>query len=221
MGLDMYLSKAKRIDGVSVDDLTNLNEYFGYCVRPDKYRDDTPKTWSGLDMRYVNLDLAEKYITEYKKRYYLFDVEKKYGYLSLFEQVGYWRKANQIHRWFVEYVQENEDNCDSYEVSKEQLEELLNVCKQVLKGSKLVKGKVVNGQRFENGKLENIYEDGEYIENPSIAKKLLPCESGFFFGSTDYDQWYYNDVEQTVDILEDVLRNTDFEHEIVMYRSSW
>ena len=25
------------------------------------------------------------------------------------EEVGYWRKANQIHRWFVENVQKGED----------------------------------------------------------------------------------------------------------------
>ena len=27
---------------------------------------------------------------------------------------GYWRKANQIHSWFVENVQNGEDNCNEY-----------------------------------------------------------------------------------------------------------
>lgn len=33
------------------------------------------------------------------------------------EQVAYWRKANAIHKWFVDNVQEGNDNCQSYYVS--------------------------------------------------------------------------------------------------------
>src|SRR6187549_2040929 len=32
------------------------------------------------------------------------------------EQVAYWRKANAIHRWFVEKVQGGKDDCENYEV---------------------------------------------------------------------------------------------------------
>ena len=38
--------------------------------------------------------------------------------------VAYWRKANHIHGWFVENVQNNEDDCDEYYVSRTKLEEL-------------------------------------------------------------------------------------------------
>ena len=44
----------------------------------------------------------------------------------------YWRKANAIHKWFVDRVQGGEDNCSEFEVSLEQLEELLAVIDQVL-----------------------------------------------------------------------------------------
>ena len=47
--------------------------------------------------------------------------------------VGYWRKANAIHGWFVENVQNGEDNCESYYVSREQLAELRDLCKAALK----------------------------------------------------------------------------------------
>lgn len=221
MGLDMYLNKAKRIGKVTVNELVALNGYFDYIVRPNEYRDCTSESWCGLDMKYVNLDLAEDYITEYVHRYSTWDTEKKYGYKTIFEQIGYWRKANHIHNWFVENVQDGIDECDTYEVTKEQLEDLLNVCRKVLDGSKLVKGKVVNGQKYENGKMVNIYQDGEYIEDSSVAKELLPTTSGFFFGGTEYDEWYYKDVENTISIIENVLRTTDFEHEVVMYHSSW
>lgn len=44
----------------------------------------------------------------------------------------YWRKANHIHHWFVINVQDGEDDCGHYHVSREKLTELLNVCHQVL-----------------------------------------------------------------------------------------
>lgn len=221
MGLDMYLNKAKRIGKVTVNELVALNDYFDYIVRPNEYRDCTSESWCGLDMKDVNLDLVGDYITEYIHRYSTWDTEKKYGYKTIFEQIGYWRKANHIHKWFVDNVQNGVDECDTYEVTKEQLEDLLNVCRKVLDGSKLIKGKVVNGQKYENGKMVNIYQDGEYIEDSSVAEELLPTTSGFFFGGTEYDEWYYKDVENTINIIEDVLRTTDFKHEIVMYHSSW
>lgn len=46
--------------------------------------------------------------------------------------VAYWRKANQIHNWFVREVQNGEDDCGSYYVSREQLGSLVGLCKQVL-----------------------------------------------------------------------------------------
>lgn len=36
------------------------------------------------------------------------------------------------------------------------------------------------------------------LEDHSLASELLPTQSGFFFGSTDYDKWYYNDVEDVL-----------------------
>lgn len=166
----------------------------------------------GLDMYLIKAKrMGEVTITEYIHRYSTWDTEKKYGDNAIFEQIGYWRDANHIHNWFVENVQDGIDECDIYEVTKEQLEDLLSVCKEVLNNSKLIKGKVVNGQKYENG---------EYIEDSSVAEELLPTTSGFF-GGTEYDEWHYKDVENTINIIEDVLRTTDFEHEVVMYRSSW
>lgn len=33
------------------------------------------------------------------------------------------------------------------------------------------------------------------LKNHELAPSLLPTQSGFFFGSTDYDEWYFNDVK--------------------------
>ena len=52
------------------------------------------------------------------------------------------------------------------------------------------------------------------------APALLPTTSGFFFGSTEYDEWYVEDLKGTVELLDRVLTNVpegwDF-----YYRASW
>ena len=44
----------------------------------------------------------------------------------------YWRKSNQIHKWFVDNVQKGTDDCGTYDVSREQIEELRQLILKVL-----------------------------------------------------------------------------------------
>lgn len=221
MGLDMYLEKAKRIGNVTPKQLRNVNEYFSWKDESKSGSKYSMKEWCGIDEKDVDMSLVEDYRSEYVHRYSSWDREKKFGWKTIIETIADWRKANHIHQWFVDNVQDGVDDCGTYEVTEEQLEELLDVCKRVLAASKLVDGRVKNGYTFKNGLEIPNYEDGKYIENPTVAQELLPTVSGFFFGSTEYDQWYYEDVKDTVEIIEKVLATTDFEHEIVMYSSSW
>ncbi len=110
---------------------------------------------------------------------------KKVKYII--EEAGYWRKQNQIHRWFVENVQEGIDNCGEYYVSKEDLETLLDLCQKVK-------------------------------ADHSLADSLLPSASGFFFGGTDYDEWYYNGIDNTIEILKEALEDERGDY---YYSSSW
>lgn len=138
------------------------------------------------------------------------------------EEVAYWRKVNSIHRWFVDKVQNGIDDCEYHnEVTREILEELLDACEKVLNASELVAGKIKNGEEYKNGKWTVCIEDGKYIKDPSVAEKLLPTTCGFFFGSTDYDEWYYNKVEYTAETIKQILETTDFEKEMIYYISSW
>lgn len=108
------------------------------------------------------------------------------------EEVAYWRKANQIHNWFVQNVQDGNDDCRSYYVDPSKLEELVNLCKQV-------------------------------IEDNSKAEELLPTQSGFFFGGTDYDEWYFKDLEDTIAMVGGILREmqeNDTYYDFY-YESSW
>lgn len=103
--------------------------------------------------------------------------------------VGYWRKANHIHRWFVENCQGSVDDCREAYVSREQLAQLRDLCKAV-------------------------------IAEPARASEFLPTTSGFFFGGTEYDDWYFADTEHTVEMIDRLLSDVSPEWDF-QYSSSW
>lgn len=111
--------------------------------------------------------------------------------------VGYWRKANAIHKYFVDYCGEGIDECQKMEVSLSALKNLLFNCKEILK-------------------------------HHDLAEILLPSQSGFFFGSTEYDEWYFKDLEDTIKIIEPVIeflenieKEDDSYNYSVIYQASW
>ncbi len=104
--------------------------------------------------------------------------------------VAYWRKANAIHRWFVEKVQDGVDECQTAYVSREKLQELLAACEHAL-------------------------------THKDEADAALPTQSGFFFGSTDYDEDYFEDLTGTVNQIKPLLSNPKLADWSFEYRSSW
>lgn len=138
------------------------------------------------------------------------------------KEVAYWRKANAIHKWFVDNCAGGEfENCGDCYVSKDDLIKLKEICEKIMKECPLVDGEVQNGSRLINGKWEPIYEHGKVMTHPEIAQELLPCRDGFFFGSLSYDQWYYEDLESTVEQINDILETVDFKEEYIIYTADW
>src|SRR5690606_34112979 len=146
------------------------------------------------------------------------DVDSK-KICEVVEEVGYWRKANAVHSWFVTNVQKGIDNCESHYVSKDQLKELLNICTRLKNELILEDGEIENGYTIKEGIKHSIIEKGKIIKNPELAEELLPVKEGFFFGATDYNKFYYEDIVDTVDILTPLV-NEEYEGSIY-YRSSW
>ena len=105
------------------------------------------------------------------------------------ELVCYWRKFNALHNWFVEKCQDGVDDCKEYYVSRLLLEELLNGLKEIHESNRI-----------------------------DVAKEKLPTQKGFFFGGTEYDEYYYGDVKETIEMFESLLKEEggDF-----YYTSSW
>lgn len=118
------------------------------------------------------------------------DEDKDYGVEEIKFRLAYWRKANPIHKWFVDNCQNGIDECQETWVTRDKLVELLDVCKTVL-------------------------------ADLSKAQKLLPTQSGFFFGSSDYDEWYQRDLEYTVARLEKILEDSALDNVDFYYQSSW
>ncbi len=133
------------------------------------------------------------------------------------EEGAYWRKANSIHKWFVDNVQDGEDDCKEYYVSKEQLKELIEVCSQDMKYLDSLEFKYSDEQEDFFTKEKFKYKIYQNIEEGNLN---LPTEGGFFFGSTEYDEYYYKDLQDTVKMLEELLVEDSNEVEYY-YRSSW
>ena len=140
------------------------------------------------------------------------------------ESVGYWRKANQIHNWFVNNVQDGEDDCRAYEVSKEQLEKLLDLCQRVKATAIMVDAEIHTGTTWsqKDGEVKHM-EKGKKIENAEQIDEMLPVQSGFFFGSTNYDEYYMNDIDSTIEMLTKILKHETPEglYQYFQYRASW
>lgn len=112
----------------------------------------------------------------------------------------YWRKANQIHGWFVENLGEGEDTCQEMYVPRTSLVQLQNTCLRLLEAKSL--------------DVDNLEE---------LATELLPPTGGFFFGTYEIDEWYWGDIQHTYDSLTELLNEIpegDWNHTIT-YQASW
>ena len=197
MGLDMYLYKVKKPQpdiNVTAKDIYNIDGYLDY-MNDESAKENTLKEWNGREI--PNLELVELYQPQFQNTYGSYDKLKYCPYKSIMTMIKDWRKANAIHKWFVDTTQDGKDECEPSFVTKEQFEDLLDKCQTILK--------------YKN--------DPDQLK--LIAKKELPVQQGFFFGSYDYDEWYVRDLEQTVSIVTDILKNNDFDDYHYIYQASW
>jgi len=141
---------------------------------------------------------------------------------SFKDELIYWRKANQIHKFFCDKGEEIEEQI-AYKLKKEDLKELLDICNKILKEVITEPGKIRNGARYslEKQEWEPILENGKVIVNTEICEELLPTQSGCFFGSTDYDEYYLEKIEYTKEQLEQVIDEIDNDTEDIYYLASW
>jgi hypothetical protein len=67
----------------------------------------------------------------------------------------------------------------------------------------------------------------EVLKDNSQAPELLPTKDGFFFGSTDYDKYYFQTIQYTVEVCEIAIKAIEEDKAIknfvvdIIYSSSW
>ena len=88
--------------------------------------------------------------------------------------VAYWRKANAIHKWFVNNVQKGVDDCGEYNVSRGQLSELIALCEQIIaepkKGAEMMP--TASGFLFGSTDYDEFYEQG-VADTAAMLKEIL------------------------------------------------
>ena len=111
---------------------------------------------------------------------------------NIVTEAAYWRKANAIHQWFVDNVQDGVDECQRAYVERSQLKELVDLCKEI-------------------------------IADPASGESKLSTQSGFFYGSTEYDEGYMQDLKDTVEMLEPLFDEEKYPslNWAFYYQSSW
>lgn len=116
-----------------------------------------------------------------------------------------WRKVNAIHNWFINKAGV-EDDCTPFEIETEWLYELKDTTSEIL----------------------NLYHAHKVEEASKLATLKMPTTSGFFFGSTDIDSYYFQNLEDTLEFLESetklIEKFKDSNLSILLsyeYRASW
>lgn len=109
----------------------------------------------------------------------------KYKKKEEFKELLFFRKVNFLLPFF-DYT----ENCEDIEINKQQVEDLVDTCKQVLK-------------------------------EKSEAKTLLPNTKGFFFGSTDYNKMYFNNVKLVLQQFYHLLKTFNFEKDKLIMSCYW
>lgn len=105
------------------------------------------------------------------------------------ESIGYLRKANVVYA-FAE--NETAYGIDGKEVTFMTYEELLmleDACKYVLQEGK------------------DLAAEGRFEELKELGSTHLPTKDGFFFGSTEYNEWYIQNVEWVLEEIRKIKSN--------------
>ena len=138
------------------------------------------------------------------------------------EEAVYWRKANQIHKWFVDNIQNGVDDCGEYYVSKENLEALLKKINDLFEEVKpYIDLSAIDFSEIEPKEFDEMIASNMEKINV-ICNKYLPTQSGFFFGGVNYNYWYFDDLAFTKKELEKLLEDNE-ENKVgnLYYHSSW
>lgn len=213
MALIMYLTKAPRYDNTTAKEIMLIEDFLHWLHEKkikSRYSCESFEQWGGVS----ESELPDKYTIEYYRQF----LTKKSMYVegvgqqtcdSIFDQLARFIKANPIFNWFIQNVMNNNIDKEYYEVTENNLKNLLEVCNKVREGFTFVK-------------TDSYYGD-EYEVNVEVAKEVLPTvdDAGYVFGPHNYGRAYVNQIINTIDVVNKILETTDFEKETVYLNAIW
>lgn len=141
------------------------------------------------------------------------------------KKLSYFRKVNFLVKFFndkiVEYCEGTILNGLDVPIDKEWCEELLEKCNKVVDKYNELKASYTpdtndNTNLFESQEANDLFA--------KFASETLPTMAGFFYGSTDYDEWYLNDVKDVIENLKnDIIPEFDdlFDNEYIVFNADW
>lgn len=129
-------------------------------------------------------------------------------------ELMYWRKANQIHHFFQTYCADKDYDKSEFDVPTTVLEDLSERCNRILE-------KMTWELNGDGGINIDYKSHSAKLETLKLAGELLPTSSGFFYGSTEYDEWYYKDIIDTKKMLDKLMKEAVWKWDEYYYDSSW
>lgn len=209
MGLDVYFYKVKNYDGRN--DWSEVHEFM-----EDQNREEVKKVYDGV---IKSLSRAKDYDKAYAR------VIKRLANMFSFPEYD-------LKPLGVEYDYQT----GKYSYTPVDLSTLLKEEDRIIKNAyrkedayfrkvnfiyAYFQNKLVEEEAWvTRGDLEDIIDKCEKVlADHSLAEELLPTQSGFFFGSTDYDDWYFSDVKSCLKQMTKLLKELKDDEQIFVSMS--
>ncbi|NCC99828.1 MAG: hypothetical protein EOL95_09060 [Bacteroidia bacterium] len=121
------------------------------------------------------------------------------------EEINYtFRKANHIHAYIINKFHNGVDDQKDFKIPITGIEEFRDILNRVINSLENTPKKTIKVKSgWANG--QETYIDIEVFKDTSIAQLLLPTQSGFFFGGTEYDDWYLKDCKEALEMCDKIL----------------
>lgn len=207
MGLDIYFHKVKRVRKSNSEPLKTIEEYSKIA---DKRAKDRARRFGNKVVRSLEQIDADAY-TEFYNKEFIDKLPKYTRYSFVYGDMAYEVKdVEKVRKFFKMFVDRIYAESDAYFrkvnfVYQFFSDKLVDECCFVTKSD-----------------LEDMIDRcNKVLKNHDLAEKLLPTRSGFFFGSTEYDDWYFSDVKDVRSQFKKLLRGFNEDTDVIFVIMSW
>lgn len=204
MGLDMYLYAEKRIDQYDY-----INEPNGKISRRD-------------NLEYDKINAFVKSMPT-----------GEYGGITISKCVAYWRKANAVHGWIVRELANGVDKCQRIDLDRDDLIRLRDACLIALadrdkalphkEHTRVLDTSTKTDDEIISSIMEAFKNEHRNMDKVSISTddNPIPPTSGFFFGGTNKDEYYYEYLANTAETISAILASDLDNSYSYYYQASW